>query len=93
MADLFKYLSDRMDEHCRNHVMDMMEMDEDHEDFKEEVESYKTLMNMTLFREQADIEVAYYMEIPKEVLHTFGYTNKQLDEEIENAGIDGGYPY
>ena len=93
MADLFKYLGKRMDAHCREHVMDMMEMDEDDPDFKEEVESYKNLMEMTLYREQADIEVAYYMEIPKKVLNRFGYTNKQLDEDLENAGIDGGYPY
>ena len=65
----------------------------DDPDFKEEVESYKNLMEMTLYREQADIEVAYYMEIPKKVLNRFGYTNKQLDEDLENAGIDGGYPY
>jgi len=91
MADLFKYLSKRMDEHCRNHVIDMMEMDEDHEDFKEEVESYKKLMELVLYREQRDVEVAYYMEIPRTTLRRFGYTYKKLDETLENNGIDGGY--
>ena len=93
MADLMRYLGDRLDEHCRDHVINMMEINEDDPEFKEEFESHKTLMEMVLYREQATIEIAYYMKIPKKALYRFGYTNKEIKEQLEDSGMDGDYPF
>jgi len=92
MADIFKYLGLRLDRHCRDHIEDTMNIYEGPE-FEEELESYKNLMNMVLYREQNDLEVAHSMEIPRKALYRFGYTNESIKEEWERIGMDGDYPY
>jgi len=93
MPNIFKYLGDRLNEHCRDYVINDMDISPDDPEFEEIMESHKNLMEMTLYREQSEIEIAYYMEIPKKALYRFGYTNEDIKQELENVGMDPDYPY
>lgn len=60
-----------------------------------EPESYESSLSMHI-REvvygDEDIVLAYYMDIPRSVLHRFGYTDDDIDEKMEEVFTYTEYP-
>ena len=92
MASIELYLDKRLDEHCRQHVMNEQGINPDTPEFEEELKSFKRSMRMSIWRDSNIIEIAYYMKIPRKALYRFGYTNEMIDEEFEMISHDR-YPY
>ncbi|MCK5616107.1 hypothetical protein KAR91_80330 [Candidatus Pacearchaeota archaeon] len=93
MASIQKYLDSKLDDHCRDHVINEMGIAEDDPEYKEEFESFKGLLEISLWRDWQIIETAYYMKVPKKALYRFGYTNEDIHEEMESIFADPTYPY
>jgi hypothetical protein len=93
MASIQDYLFKKVDDHCRDHVVNEMGIAENDPEYQEEFDSHKSLLEMSILRDWAFIETAYYMKVPKKALYTFGYTNKDIHEEMESIFADPTYPY
>jgi len=87
------YLSKRLPEHTRDHILDTMEIKDGTPEYEEEYESHMRLMEMSLWRNGMAFETAMYMEVPRKALYRFGFSNKRIDEEFEQEGHSGPYPY
>jgi hypothetical protein len=91
MASVQKYLDSKLEDHCRNHLIDEG-WSVDDPDFKNELESFLKLMHMSLWRNYEILSTAYYMKIPKKALYRFGYTKDEINKEFKSEfGCD--YPY
>jgi hypothetical protein len=58
-------------------------------------ESYETSLSMhirDLIYGDEDIILAYYMNIPRQTLYRFGYTNEDIDEKMDEVFSDAVYP-
>lgn len=92
MTSIQKYLQDHLDAHCRNHVENKMGINSTDEDFEEEVQDLKQLMEMGIWRNEEIIETAYYIGVPKKALYRFGYTKEEINR-IFSESFSGEYPY
>jgi hypothetical protein len=95
MASVQKYLSDLLEEHCRDHIESNMGInpDDDKEEFEEELRDQIQLMEMSIYRDSNIIENAYYMEVPKKALYRFGYTKEEINREFSDIFAEDEYPY
>jgi len=93
MASVQKYLQDKLDEHCQDYVQTNMQLDPDDEEYDEEVQDHKQLMEMGIWRNEEIISTAYYMEIPKKALYRFGYTKAEINRIFSDEFAEDEYPY
>jgi hypothetical protein len=87
------YLQERLDDHCKEHLETEMGIQPGHEDYEEEFEDHKKLLEMAIWRDGDVISVAYYLKVPKKVLCEHGYTEEEIHDEFTSIFAQDKYPY
>jgi len=92
-SGLQAFLDRRLGSHCRDHVLNVLEIEDKTPEYRQEYRSHKELMHMSIWRNGNVLELAYYMKVPSKTLNGFGFTNERIQEEFNQEGHSGKYPY
>ena len=97
IASILTFLSDKIPQHCREHIETEMGLKSTDPNYDKELRDQIRMMELDLWIEDDIIGTAYYMKIPKNVLYRFGYTDKEINEQFlaifDESQFPDGYPY
>jgi len=92
-SGLQAFLDRNLGRHCRDHVLNTLEIEDKTPEYREEYKSHKRSMEMSIWRNGNVFAIAYYMKVSRKTLHRFGFSDERIQEEFEQEGHSGEYPY